>query len=317
MKLHSKAQRWGSQMSQFTSQIEDMMAELDAIAAERGIKWGPAEIGTLNQTEREPLPGGGNSNGGSPNPASPKQLALLGWLPQRKGQPALTEEQLRKLSSKSASAMIDKLSGMKDAVASAPVYDVKRQMLDYWLPFIHTLADDEDAQYQWTTWCYQRDGRNHDPEQMMDADWRDAESFSIKLNLPGASFVSAAKGVGEDVAAEAYRAADKRKVESAGMFRNPFNGDVYKVQKAVHGSGHLYAKKLETIGEGADAEGAFVMAKGAIFQLRESWRMTLAEAEEYGLLYGVCCVCSATLTDETSIARGIGPVCAGKAGYWA
>ncbi len=40
--------------------------------------------------------------------------------------------------------------------------------------------------------------------------------------------------------------------------------------------------------------------------------MTLEQAQEFGKLYGVCCRCAADLTDEDSIARGMGPVCAGK-----
>lgn len=81
-------------------------------------------------------------------------------------------------------------------------------------------------------------------------------------------------------------------------------GVVYKVQKAVHGSGNLYAKVLQ--------DGAFVYAPGAIRSLLPEHRMTLEQAREYGQLYGVCCNCGATLTDEESIEAGIGPVCAKK-----
>lgn len=83
-----------------------------------------------------------------------------------------------------------------------------------------------------------------------------------------------------------------------------FNGVVHKVQKAVHGSGNLYAKVLQ--------DGAFVYAPGAIRSLLPEHRMTLEQAKEYGQLYGVCCNCGATLTDEKSIEAGIGPVCARK-----
>lgn len=90
-----------------------------------------------------------------------------------------------------------------------------------------------------------------------------------------------------------------------GMYRV---GDVvYKVQAAIHGSGRLYAKRLH--GQ------SFVYEKGAIYRLKPENKMTLEDAKEWGLLYGTCCVCGRTLTDETSIANGIGPVCAGK-GWW-
>lgn len=96
-----------------------------------------------------------------------------------------------------------------------------------------------------------------------------------------------------------------RKIEikvEAGIYL--LNGVVHKVQKAVHGSGNLYAKVLQ--------DGAFVYAPGAIRSLLPEHRMTLEQAKEYGHLYGVCCNCGATLTDEKSIEAGIGPVCAKK-----
>ena len=83
------------------------------------------------------------------------------------------------------------------------------------------------------------------------------------------------------------------------------NGEVYKVQRAVHGSGYLYAKRL--------TEDGFVRAPGRVALLGAIGRkMTLEEAAAYRKLYGVCCRCGATLTDEASIAAGIGPICAEK-----
>lgn len=87
-----------------------------------------------------------------------------------------------------------------------------------------------------------------------------------------------------------------------GMYR--VDGEIFKVQRAVHGSGHLYAKRL--------TEDGFEYATGAIRKIKASDRMTLDEAKEYGRLTNTCCQCGRTLTDETSIAEGIGPVCAGK-----
>lgn len=100
----------------------------------------------------------------------------------------------------------------------------------------------------------------------------------------------------------------------AGMYRK--DGLIYKVQKAVHGSGNMYAKLLvvETIvqveGDEPVTYTRFDYAPGAIAKLLPEHRMTLEEAKEFGALYGTCCVCAATLTDEKSIAAGIGPVCA-------
>jgi uncharacterized protein with FMN-binding domain len=94
---------------------------------------------------------------------------------------------------------------------------------------------------------------------------------------------------------------------SDGMYTK--DGKVYKVQVAVHGSGRLYAKELI---EGEDGERYFEMAPGMVRRLTVDNRMTKEEAQEFGRLYGVCVCCGATLTDEASIKRGLGPVCATK-----
>lgn len=95
--------------------------------------------------------------------------------------------------------------------------------------------------------------------------------------------------------------------------------DIYKVQRAVHGSGHLYAKRLEMTDSGVldgerlyPAKFTFNYAAGAMRLLRPEHKMTLEQAKEFGALYGTCCVCGRTLTNETSIEAGIGPVCAGR-----
>lgn len=106
-------------------------------------------------------------------------------------------------------------------------------------------------------------------------------------------------------------------VDTDGMYRDAA-GTIYKVQKAVHGSGMLYAKRLVVSDLTGDDEGAparrvtFEYEPGAIKRLRPSDRMTLEDAKAFGALYGTCCVCGRTLTDEKSIEAGIGPVCAGK-----
>lgn len=79
---------------------------------------------------------------------------------------------------------------------------------------------------------------------------------------------------------------------------------IFKVQRAIHGSGHHYAKEL--------INGSFVFVGGMVRKLNSSHRMTLEQAKEYGDLYGICCRCGRELTDEASIARGLGPYCATK-----
>ena len=92
-----------------------------------------------------------------------------------------------------------------------------------------------------------------------------------------------------------------------GMYRTP-EDVIYKVVKAVHGSGRLYAQRLVIEG----TSGRFEYAGGAIRSLRAEWRMTLEEAKAFGSLYGFCVRCGATLTDDVSIKAGIGPICAGR-----
>lgn len=98
-----------------------------------------------------------------------------------------------------------------------------------------------------------------------------------------------------------------------GMHR--FGGVIFKVQRAVHGSGHLYAKELAPTkydDEGNPTDWGFEYAPGAIRNLSEATRLTLADAKEFGALYGTCMVCGRTLTNEESIEAGIGPICRNK-----
>jgi hypothetical protein len=82
---------------------------------------------------------------------------------------------------------------------------------------------------------------------------------------------------------------------------------IFKVQRAVHGSGYLYAKLLDP------ETSKFVYAPNGMRRLADEGRkLTLEEAKKYGALYGTCCVCGRTLTNEESIEAGIGPVCGGR-----
>ena len=92
-----------------------------------------------------------------------------------------------------------------------------------------------------------------------------------------------------------------------GMYQT--GDDIFKVQHAVNGSGRQYAKKLVNYGNN---EFGFEFAPGMVGKLKAENRMTREQAEEFGKLYGTCCVCGRTLTDEKSIERGVGPVCNGK-----
>ena len=160
-------------------------------------------------------------------------------------------------------------------------------------------------------------------------------SFAYMLDMKGAlrrfSSLSLpqAKGVLNCMLAEARRNAPKaapvaRQPLEDGMYRK--DEGIYKVQHAVHGSGNQYAKVLERDEGGEASTGSyrfaptpareakwvFRYAPGMVSKLTPADRMTLEEAKAFGALYGTCCVCGRTLTDETSIANGIGPVCEGR-----
>lgn len=94
-----------------------------------------------------------------------------------------------------------------------------------------------------------------------------------------------------------------------GIYYVEATNEIYKVYKMVHGSGRQGVKRLDH----GDQEGRFTYLGLASRKLpKEARKMSLEEAKAFGRLYGFCIRCGATLTDEESIAAGIGPVCAGK-----
>lgn len=101
-----------------------------------------------------------------------------------------------------------------------------------------------------------------------------------------------------------------------GMYRKA--GTIYKVQVSHYGAGKgkTYAKRLIETGAKDSRTGKnkwrFEYAQGFVFELRPEHALTLAQAAEFGCLYGSCAICGRTLTDEKSIDAGIGPVCASK-----
>ena len=88
------------------------------------------------------------------------------------------------------------------------------------------------------------------------------------------------------------------------------DGSFYKVQESQT-TGHRYGKILDA------ATGGWTYVPGVVRKLSEGGATPLTEDEaaEFGKLYGVCMLCGRTLTNEESIERGIGPICAGKQGW--
>lgn len=136
-------------------------------------------------------------------------------------------------------------------------------------------------------------GRDRDAARAADADFLRELFAAAEYERHVARTAVVATGAGPVVEDGMYRTAD---------------GTVYKVQEAKLTHGRLYAKRLDV----EDGKGVFVYERGAITRLTPAMRMTLDEAREYGRLYGVCVRCGSPLTDEVSIAAGIGPICAGR-----
>ena len=92
-----------------------------------------------------------------------------------------------------------------------------------------------------------------------------------------------------------------------------------KVQLNQSGS-RRYAKRLHTVQAVVDGKLEITSATwefepGLIKEIKPSHELTEEQAAEFGQLYGWCCICGRRLTNEDSIARGIGPVCAENQGW--
>lgn len=95
--------------------------------------------------------------------------------------------------------------------------------------------------------------------------------------------------------------------------------EIYRVKRSRQ-SGNLYAQRLlVTLPQPGDEdqeptsewiyEGAAPLKATARRPLQQ---LTREQAAQYGQDTGICCCCGALLTDPTSVANGIGPICAGR-----
>lgn len=79
---------------------------------------------------------------------------------------------------------------------------------------------------------------------------------------------------------------------------------VFRVVESDKNPGHYFAKQLNP------QTHRWSYAKGAIYRLQPQTRVTLEQAKQYGVKMGSCLICGRELTDPSSVAQGIGPVCA-------
>lgn len=89
-----------------------------------------------------------------------------------------------------------------------------------------------------------------------------------------------------------------------------FQDQIFKVQRAIYGSNHMYAKLLVKGENGAKS--GFQRAPGAIRNLRPEHKMTLDQAKQFGKIYGCCVRCGRILTKESSIDQFMGDWCASQ-----
>ena len=99
------------------------------------------------------------------------------------------------------------------------------------------------------------------------------------------------------------RPAARPQLVAEGVYRRSADGVMFRVQLSQEG--RHYAKTLL-------ASGGWGYEKGAIYTLKASERLTLAQLEAWGIATGVCAICSRLLSTAESVARGIGPVCASR-----
>lgn len=136
-------------------------------------------------------------------------------------------------------------------------------------------------------------------DRVCDSDKRD-EALA-KIRLGDMDKTTASYFIDMLLRAPKVRAAAAPHVELAvGMYMH--EGKVYRVKRSE--AGHLYASEL--VGR------KFQFARGMMRVLQPEDRMTLEQAKAYGVEYGVCCVCGRLLTNEVSVAEGIGPICSGR-----
>ena len=86
----------------------------------------------------------------------------------------------------------------------------------------------------------------------------------------------------------------------------PVDGRVFHAYKTQ--SGRLCVK-LWT--KAADGSGSFVYW-GLASRMPAAQEMSLEDAQTFGRATGTCCICMRHLTNDESVAAGIGPICAGR-----
>lgn len=98
-------------------------------------------------------------------------------------------------------------------------------------------------------------------------------------------------------------AAATPEVTEPGLYTHGDGAEIYRVSRSRN-TGNLYAALLQ--------DTTWEYAGARPLRTLPLTPLTKDQAAQYGRRTGVCCVCGATLTNPTSAANGIGPICGGK-----
>lgn len=237
-------------------------------------------------------------------PASQSQLAFIGKLIAEKEMPAKSAEVFREtvnngLSSAQASALIESLLSLSSKPEFLPAASQNQ------VAFVQKLLGEKELPL--------------DP----------SPQFQEALAAFHAKEIKAAQA--SNLIEVLLRRPKSKNAVEVPVGIHGLGDEIFKVQKSPT-TGNVYAKRLvktRALCKGHSQNGElvycdqglcefdpwdveFFYAQGAVAKLSEETLLSLAEAKQFGLLYGTCIRCGRTLTDEGSIAEGIGPVCATK-----
>lgn len=101
---------------------------------------------------------------------------------------------------------------------------------------------------------------------------------------------------------------EAKMVTEPGMYIKP-NGNIFRV-KWNKAKTYLYAEKVTMTPRNAKV--IYTYMAGAIKELTPAMRMTLEQAEAFGVKTFHCCLCGRKLSAKSSQEAGIDPICASK-----
>jgi hypothetical protein len=142
------------------------------------------------------------------------------------------------------------------------------------------------------------------PEAMND--WMASEEWPLLEQSDASKFIEGLKALPWKQGTNPAKV--REPVTEDGMYK--VGDTIYKVQWNRQKT-NLYAKVLRVSRNSYEGkhEVWFDYESGAMKKISASDKMTYEQAREFGAMYGTCVNCGRLLTNELSIALGIGPVC--------